>query len=162
MFSDITAGRFSPDLTRSGSFPQAEPRGQASQAESESLTSPTSPLDDSGDWSHVTASAPPLVVCGPSEQDAGCQVSDSSDTDDADGNSESDESEAEKVILDLATSERPTGSWHPGYELYQLSTCQIEAGTCLGCFWPFLATGRHSFVPGPSVRSAGRSQKNPA
>eukprot|EP00435_Cladocopium_sp_Y103_P042781 s2110_g11.t3 len=122
MLGDIRAGRFSPDLTRSGMFtPTVVPPVLPSTPVDSVSPAPTTPLDDTGiavPDSEEQASFGPAedvtVAALPTETLTEDVISDGSDSE-----FDSDESSAEEVIHDLATSQRPTGHWHPGCELFQ-------------------------------------------
>ena len=131
MLRDIRCGRFSPDVTRSGLFTPVHPLQQPPDAQfsaagtttpmqdtdhvdadGEVEPTPTSPFDDT-----VGLTPGELMLDGsvpgphefPGELDEVVSESESC----------SDESETEQIIQQLATSERPTGQWHPGCDLYQ-------------------------------------------
>ena len=129
MFRDIRCGRFSPDLTRSGMFSSmAEPRTLPMDDIAAPSPAPTTPLEDvpsevseagfglvqDGIGDDVTAEDGVTNEALPTETLAEDQVSEGSDSE-----FDSEESSTEAVIHELATSQRPTGHWHPGCELYQ-------------------------------------------
>eukprot|EP00435_Cladocopium_sp_Y103_P035389 s1019_g9.t1 len=118
MFSDIRNGRFSPDLTRSGMFAAMDSAVTfPAHAVGDVSPAPTTPLaetpSESPGWdvmqgtpaldSEVTDKALPTETL---TEDVESDVSESEFG--------SDESSAEDVIRELATSKRPTGHWHPG------------------------------------------------
>ena len=121
---DIRHGRFSPDVTRSGLFTPIPPHvGHA--ATSEVVPTPTSPLEDNQEPMGGDDTSLPSI--GQAETDlfaAPSEVPNAPDETlevaDADSSSCSSESETEQVILEMATSERPTNQWHPGCELFNI------------------------------------------
>eukprot|EP00435_Cladocopium_sp_Y103_P071119 s179_g36.t1 len=122
MLADTRAGRFSPDLTRSGMFtPMVNPPTMPFTPVQSVSPAPTTPVDDSealppcaGDEQTFEMNEGTTLAALPAEP---CDSEVPSDWSDSDF--DSDESSAEAVIKDMATSQRPARNWHPGCELYQ-------------------------------------------
>eukprot|EP00435_Cladocopium_sp_Y103_P024661 s285_g6.t1 len=119
MFSDIRSGRFSPDVTRSGMFtPTLPPTTLCVPAVGDVSPAPTTPFDDTQDFANVPDEGSEvrsfLETLPASDGLPRDSVSDSSDSD-----FDTEESDTEEVIKELATTQRPPGHWHPGCTLYQ-------------------------------------------
>ena len=131
MFADIRGGRFSPDTTRSGMFTPVPNQvivespgidGVRSPVAVSVNPTPTSPADDTQETSEHAFSAREPVQGPETVADAmplQRLTSESNVSDDSESEFCSDESDAEEVIRDMATSQRPAGHWHPGCSLYQ-------------------------------------------
>eukprot|EP00435_Cladocopium_sp_Y103_P042275 s848_g11.t1 len=123
MFGDIRCGRFSPDLTRSGMFSTL---GTTSlhplQAVGDVSPVPMTPLErtpsEGPSWD--TMQPVPAMESGVTDKALPTEtMTEDLESDVSESEYGSDESSAEEVIRDLATSQRPAGHWHPGCDLYQ-------------------------------------------
>eukprot|EP00435_Cladocopium_sp_Y103_P001278 s6442_g1.t1 len=123
MFADIRSGRFAPDVTRSGMFtPVMNPPTLSVPVGVDVSPAPTTPLDDTVD----NASLPSEIPTSEREQmpdslalpDTGTLTEDLA-SESSGSEFDTNESNTEEIIKDLATTERPPGHWHPGCALYQ-------------------------------------------
>ena len=154
MMKDIRQGRFSPDVTRSGLFtpiPQVVGRGTPSEV----VPTPTSPLDDAQDLDSLQSFVP--VEQGQFAEQSESQPLQPKEPilDDSDSSTCSDDSDAEQVILEMATSERPANQWHPGCDLYQHAKSKlVHAHSTFG--------HRRAFICGRALTSLRNTNLSPA
>lgn len=139
-------------MTRSGLFtpvPQVAGRGTPSEV----VPMPTSPLDDApgmvdNDLDSLRSFVPvgQNLVAEPSESQP--LQSEVPNSDDSDSSTCSDDSDADQVILEMATSERPANEWHPGCDLYQHAKSKVvHAHSTSQASKAFMPRGQHDHRP---------------
>eukprot|EP00435_Cladocopium_sp_Y103_P011314 s1805_g2.t4 len=123
MFADIRSGRFAPDVTRSGMFtPDMNPPTLSMPVGIDVSPAPTTPLDDTFDNASLPSMGPSSdrgQVSNSAAQPVTGTLTEDIESESSGSGFDTDESDTEEIIKDLATTERPPGHWHPGCTLYQ-------------------------------------------